>query len=169
MNTRGDRLSIRAAKAGDALEMSVLLSEILTLWGSERDSDPAYVRKFYIDHPDQVSCAVAVDQAGDILGVQSLKRAVAGNPYGAPVGWGVIGTYVKHGIGRRGVGTALFDATAQSAGLHGVRKIDATISDSNKAAISYYEAMGFLTYRQTQNAVCKCYSVAAKFADGRIA
>ncbi|KPU84543.1 hypothetical protein JI58_03205 [Marinosulfonomonas sp. PRT-SC04] len=149
---------VRAATPDDAPAMSAILSEILTLWGSERAHDPAHICKFYIEHPDQVSCVVAVSGAGEVLGFQSLKRAVAGNPYGVAVGWGVIGSYVKQGIGRRGVGAALFTATAKSAHLHGLHEIDVTISENNAAALGYYEAMGFRTYRRKQGAVCKCYT-----------
>ena len=100
------------------------------------------------------------ERGGEILGFQSLKRAVEGNPYGVTLGWGVIGTYVKQGIGRRGVGSKLFAATSQSARQNGMSKIDATIGESNAQAQSYYEAMGFRTYRKKQGAVCKCYRVA---------
>ncbi len=160
MNAVRRDITIRAAKVGDAYEMSVILAEILTIWGSDRAHSPEHIRDFYIEHPDQISCAVAVNKGGDILGFQSLKRAVAGNPYDAPLGWGVIGTYVKQGIGRSGVGSALFAATSQSARQNGVLKIDATIGESNDRAQLYYEAMGFRTYRKKQGAACKCYTVA---------
>lgn len=152
-------ITVRAAKLDDAMPMSEILSEILTQWQSERPSAPAYIRKFYIEHPDQISCAVAVNTAGVVMGFQSLKRAVVDNPYAVAAGWGVIGTYVKQGIGRGGVGRALFTATLQSARQHGLPKIDATISEANQGALAYYEAIGFRTYLRRQNAVCKCYTV----------
>jgi len=153
-------ITIRAAKVGDANEMSVILAEILTNWGSDRARSPEHIRAFYIEHPDQISCVVAVNMDGEILGFQSLKRAVEGNPYGVALGWGVIGTYVKQGIGRCGVGSKLFVATSQSARQNEVPKIDATIGEGNAQALSYYEAMGFQTYRKKQGAICKCYRVA---------
>lgn len=159
MNEGTPDITIRAAVAGDAVEMSAILTEILTTWGSERARSPEHIRAFYIKHPDQVSCVVAANEAGDILGFQSLKRAVEGNPYDVTSGWGVIGTYVKQGITGRGIGSRLFAATSQSARLSGFHKIDATIGNGNAAGQRYYEAMGFRTYRTKQGAVCKCFTL----------
>ncbi len=135
--TDGSVISVRAAVAENAPAMSAILSEILTLWGSDRARDPDHVRAFYIEHPDQISCLVAVNRAGDILGFQSLKLAVTGNAYDVTPGWGVIGTYAKTGKGRSGIGRALFAATSKQAQQHGVKKIDATISQTNKGAIGH--------------------------------
>ncbi len=161
MSPKRRDITIRAAKIDDVSEMSVILAEILTTWGSDRARSPEHIRDSYIGHPDQISCVVAVNRSGEILGFQSLKRAIEGNPYGVALGWGVIGTYVKQDIGRSGVGSALFAVTSQSARQNGMPKIDATIGESNAQALSYYEAMGFRTYRKKQGAVCKCYMVAS--------
>lgn len=88
--------------------MSAILGEILAKWQSRRASDPAYIREFYTEHPDQISCVVAVANGGDVLGFQSLKIAVEGNPYDVASGCGIIGTYVKPEIGRCGIGSARF-------------------------------------------------------------
>ena len=152
------RLFVRAAVLADAPEISALMKKIVALSGWDRACDPDHIRQFYIEHPDQISCLVACDETGQVLGFQSLKRAVAGNPYDVTIGWGVIGTYTKPGNGRRGIGKTLFAATAQRARQHGMAKIDATISQTSEEAIAYYEAMGFQTYRQTKTAVCKCYT-----------
>lgn len=160
MSPHNRDISVRAAKVGDESEMSAILAEILTQWGSDRPRSPEYNRTFYIEHPDQISCAVAVNGAGDVLGFQSLKRAIAGNPYDVTTGWGIIGTYVKLGVGRCGVGSRLFAATSRLAHQGGVRKIDATIDAHNKSALLYYEAMGFRTYRTKSGTICKCYSLA---------
>lgn len=151
-------ITIRDAVVGDVVAMSNILSEIVTQWGRDRLSDPDHVRTFYIEHPDQISCVVAVSETGEVLGFQSLKRAAVGNPYDVTVGWGVIGTYAKMGKGRKGVGRALFAVTSEKARQYGVEKIDATISQTNAGAIRYYEAMGFRTYRRKSGADCKCYS-----------
>lgn len=160
MKTQIGRITVRGAKAADVLEMSAILAEILAKWQSMRASDPAYVRKFYIEHPDRISCVVAVADDGDVLGFQSLKIAVEGNPYDVAPGWGGIGTYVKPGTGRCGIGSALFTATVQAARLAGLPGIDATIGEANETALGYYDAMGFRTYRKKRGAVCKCYRVA---------
>lgn len=159
MNPRNPDISVRAAKAGDACEMSAILAEILTQWASDRPRSPSHIRAFYIEHPDQISCAVAVNGAGDVLGFQSLKRAVENNPYDVAPGWGIIGTYVKPGLGRSGIGAALFAVSAQAAKLAGLSKIDATIGKGNVIALGYYESLGFRTYHTKSRAVCKRYRV----------
>lgn len=158
---RDTPLSVRDAVPGDAAAMSAILKEIVSITGQDRACDPDYIRAFYIEHPDQVSCLVACDEAGQVLGFQSLKRAIEGNPYGVTVGWGVIGSYAKPTSGRRGVGRVLFAGTAKRARQHGLVRIDATIGQTSAGAIAYYEAMGFRTYRHTKTAVCKCYDVEA--------
>jgi len=166
MRVREDDIGVRAAKATDAAEMSSILAEILTKWGSGRASDAPYVREFYVEHPEQVSCVVAVNGAGEVLGFQSLKRAGKDNPYDVEPGWGIIGTYVRLGIGRRGIGAALFAATCKAARLARLSKIDATIGEENKTAQGYYNAMGFWTYRKRHGAVCKCYEVTSVSENG---
>jgi len=99
----------------DAQGMSVVLSKIIKAWKSDRASDPDYVRRFYIEDPDKIQCTVAVDETNTIPGFQALKRAAEGNIYDVAVGWGVIDTYVKLGLGRRGIGSAWFTATKQAA------------------------------------------------------
>ncbi|MCF6317027.1 MAG: hypothetical protein L3J30_12270 [Marinosulfonomonas sp.] len=69
--------------------------------------------------------------------------------------WGVIGTYVKLGLGRRGIGSAWFTATKQAAQQAGLENIDATISDANRLGSGYYDATGFQTYHVKEGAICK--------------
>ncbi|MDO1583635.1 GNAT family N-acetyltransferase [Rhizobium oryzicola] len=149
-------MTVRAATAADAEAMSVLLTEILESWKSERPRSPDYVRQHYIEHPDEIQCSVAVDEDGSIIGFQSLRMANEGNPYGVTPGWGIIGTYVKLGTARRGVGRALFAASRDAALKAGVSKIDASIGETNEKAVNYYEAMGFRTYRTKPGVICKC-------------
>ena len=51
-------------------------------------ADIDYVREHYVDNLLGIRCTLAEDHDGTILGFQSLIRAVDGNPYGTPVGWG---------------------------------------------------------------------------------
>lgn len=148
-------LEVRAARTGDAGEMSAILAPILAGWNSDRPSAPAHVLAHYIEHSDRIACSVAVDAAGEILGFQSLKAARPGNPYGLPEGWGIIGTYVRATAGRQGVGKALFAASLRAAKAAGVSEIDATIGADNALGLGYYEALGFRTYREKPGAVCK--------------
>ncbi len=151
---------IRAAIAQDATSMSHVLSEILEMWGSNRQRDPNYLRSFYIEHPDNIRCSVAQDDQDNILGFQSLKiiRNTV-NPYDLPKGWGIIGTYVRLDIGRRGIGSKLFKASLSEARKAGLKKIDATIAKSNPTGLAYYDAMGFCTYRTLPDSVAKLYQL----------
>ncbi|MGL1920226.1 MAG: GNAT family N-acetyltransferase [Hyphomicrobiales bacterium] len=150
---------IRPATAKDAQGMSIVLSEILTKWKSDRISDPDYVCAFYIEHPDNIQCSVAVGGDGTILGFQSLIIATVSNRYNVAPGWGIIGTYVKLDAGRQGIGSALFASSIQAAKAVGLSKIEAAIGADNKLGLNYYDGMGFKTYRETSDVICKCFTI----------
>ncbi|MFT4961551.1 MAG: ribosomal protein S18 acetylase RimI-like enzyme [Paracoccaceae bacterium] len=146
---------VRDAVPEYAGSMSIILTEILTSWVSKRSGSPETVVKNYIQNPDRVKCSVAVDENNDIIGFQSLNIARDGNSFDLPVGWGIIGTYVKIDAGRRGTGRALFAASLGAAKVAGLTIIDATISETNDLGLAYYDAMGFRTYRTKRGVICK--------------
>mmetsp|Transcript_28333 Transcript_28333/g.52872 ORF Transcript_28333/g.52872 Transcript_28333/m.52872 type:complete len:140 (-) Transcript_28333:381-800(-) len=139
--------------------MSAVLAPILKGWGSPRRSDPDHVAAHYIGHPDRVSCAVAADSAGVVLGFQSLKVAQADNDYDLPEGWGIIGTYVAARAAGRGVGRLLFSETLSRADAYGIRDIDATIGADNAVGQAYYSALGFVPYRTLPGAIGARYTL----------
>ncbi|MCV9936805.1 GNAT family N-acetyltransferase [Boseaceae bacterium BT-24-1] len=149
----------RPAVTGDAEAMSAVLRAIIAAYGRERPSDPDFVLATYIAHPDRVACTVALDDAGTVLGFQSLRRARPGDPYGTPPGWGSIGTHVAPHAGRKGVGTALFAVTRQAALDAGIDRIDAAIAANNALGLAYYGARGFETHRTENDVVHKVYTV----------
>lgn len=150
----------RDASTGDADAMSRVLREIVALSGRERPSDADFVARHYIANSASIRCTVAVDEAGDVLGFQSLVRAEAGNRYDVPEGWGIIGTHISPRAHRRGIGTALFAASRAAAERAGIEKIDAYIGANNPSGLRYYEAMGFRTYREPDGIVQKVYVLA---------
>lgn len=150
-------IDVAEANADDAARMSLILTESLVAWNSQRPRSVQHVLDHYIEHPDSIRCSVARDGNGTILGFQSLKRASSGTPYDLPVGWGIIGTYVAGDAGRKGVGKALFASSRDAAKATDVTHIDATIGEQNKAGLAYYEAMGFRTYKTRPGAVCKAF------------
>ena len=152
-------VTVREATANDAAGMSQILRDILTVWKSDRPSSVAHVLTHYVDHPDRLRCSVAVDGDGEILGFQSLKRATAGNAYGLPTGWGIIGTYVDAKAAGRGVGKALFVSSLDAAREASVAEIDATIGAGNETGLAFYDAIGFETYQTKPGAVCKKYTL----------
>lgn len=152
-------MKVRPAEPADSEGMSNVLQEILALWKSDRPCSVGHVRSFYVEHPDRIECSVAVSDNAIILGFQSLKLAKESNGWNVSPGWGIIGTYVKLGVGRQGIGTALFAATRQAAQEAALPSIDATIDENNALGLAYYEAMGFRTYRHQSSMISKVYTV----------
>jgi len=152
-------MDLREADVADIDGMSRVLDEIFAAKRRETPGSPDFVRERYIENPDRLACTVAVDERGQIAGFQSLKRARAGNAYGVAPGWGIIGTHISPRAARRGVGAALFAASRQAAQAAGLTMIDATIGETNTAALAYYEAMGFCSYRTFEGCICKQYEV----------
>ncbi|MBB3993361.1 GNAT superfamily N-acetyltransferase [Sulfitobacter undariae] len=154
-------MKVRQAVLGDAGEISEFLQQLEKQGLRTLPSDAAYVRSHYIDHADKIQCAVALAEDGTILGLQILKVASEGNVYGVTAGWGIIGTHVRPNAARRGVGKALFVATHAAAVKAELENIDASIGAANAGALSFYESIGFRTYRTPEGKVCKCFEVTA--------
>jgi len=152
-------MEVRQATPQDAESMGRVLREIIAVTGRERPSDPEFVLRNYVRNPSGIRCSVAVDEGVAVLGFQSLIRAEAGNRYGVPEGWGIIGTHISPRAHRKGVGTALFASSRAAAAQAGLRKIDAYIGAANDAALRYYEAIGFRTYRETGDTIQKVFEL----------
>lgn len=155
------KLKVRQAVKNDAFEVSQLLEELTAVGKRNLPSDENFVSNQYIEHTDNIRCSVAVDQSGEILGIQILKRACEANAFGVEPGWGIIGTHVKPSAARRGVGKALFAATFKAAKEAGLEKIDATIGANNPEGLAYYEAIGFRTYKTSDGKVSKCFNASS--------
>ncbi len=151
-------MRIRRAVPADAAGISAVLQELAAAGLRTKPADRDLALRHYIGHANQVQCTLA-EEAGRILGFQSLKRAEAGNPYGVALGWGIVGTHISPRAARRGIGAALFEVTKDLAAEAGFEAIDATIGADNAGGLAYYEAMGFRTYRRTGSAICKAYRV----------
>jgi GNAT superfamily N-acetyltransferase len=111
--------------------------------GRDRATAPDFVLATYIHHPCGLRCSVALDAGGAVLGFQSLLRAAAGNPYGTPEGWGIIGTHVSPAAHGRGIGRALFASSLEAASLAGLTRIEALIGADNAGAQHFYAGIGF--------------------------
>ncbi|MBF9048624.1 GNAT family N-acetyltransferase [Roseobacter sp. HKCCD9010] len=134
---------VRDGTIEDVEQISAFLQQLTASGKRTRPDDEAFVRANYIEDADKICCAVA-EEDGVVLGFQSLKRARAGNEWGVEPGWGIIGTHIRPSAARRDAGLA---------------HIDATIGATNPEALSYYEAMGFQTYRTPEGSVCKRFDV----------
>ncbi|CVI61687.1 Sortase-like acyltransferase [Agrobacterium salinitolerans str. Hayward 0363] len=150
-------MKIRSAQVDDAMAMAAVQNEIFSAGLRKAPTDVTAVLANYIQHADRIECSVAEDDDGRILGFQSLRYARRDNAYGVAEGWGIIGTHVSPQAARRGVGSALFAATRRAAEARGLQNIDASIGADNMLGQSYYDAMGFTTYRQPEGLVCKVY------------
>ncbi|RVV98917.1 GNAT family N-acetyltransferase [Mesobaculum littorinae] len=146
---------IRPATSDDADAVSLVLRDLVAAGKRQKASDPDFARANYITHPDEIRCSLAIDEAGEVMGFQSLRRASEGNPYGTPSGWGIIGTHIRPTSARRGVGRRLFAATLEAARTAGVPAIEAFIAATNAEGIAYYAALGFETYRPVYGVDCR--------------
>jgi GNAT superfamily N-acetyltransferase len=144
--------------------MSAVLEELVAAGERTNRSDPEFVELHYIEHPSRLHCVLAIDDDDRVLGFQSLKRAFPDNPYGTPVGWGIIGTHVRPSAARRGIGSQLFAATIAGARKAELPAIEAYIGEGNAAALAYYEAIGFSTCRHPDGAICKLFQISRSSA-----
>lgn len=152
-------MKIRSAVSADSAGISAVLQQLVAAKKRSRRSDEDFARKHYVEDPRRIDCFVAEDEDGEILGFQCLKLALEGNEYGAPAGWGLIGTHVSPTAARRGVGKQLFAATQKAARRAQLPAVEAYIGADNLEGQAYYEAMGFRTYRLAEGAVCKALKV----------
>jgi GNAT superfamily N-acetyltransferase len=157
-------VEICEAVVADAEGMSEVLQELVAAGKRTGSADTNFALSHYIEHPHRLHCFVAVDSSGKIVGFQSLKLAREGNPYDTPIGWGIIGTHVRSSAARMGVGSGLFAATLAGAREARLPAIEAYIGEQNSAALAYYEALGFTTYRCTDGVVCKSYQISRSSA-----
>jgi GNAT superfamily N-acetyltransferase len=155
---------LREADASDAEAMSAILEELVAAGKRKNAADADFVRSHYLEHPHRLHCFVATGDEGRIFGFQSLKRAYERNPYGTPIGWGIIGTHVSPSAARMGVGSRLFAATSAAARDARLLAIEAYIGEENAAALAYYEALRFRTCRCSEGIVCKSFQVSRSSA-----
>ncbi|WP_273687623.1 GNAT family N-acetyltransferase [Ketogulonicigenium vulgare] len=153
-------ITYRDAIPTDAAGMSRVLQDIITLTGRQRASDEAFCLRSYIENPANVKCTVAVDEAGQVMGFQSLTIAGPDNAYGTPEGWGSIGTHVSPAAHGKGIGRTLFQHTRAAAEGAGVEQIDASIGADNPEGQGYYGAIGFATWREANGRVQKVFRIA---------
>ncbi|WP_127104759.1 GNAT family N-acetyltransferase [Pararhodobacter zhoushanensis] len=138
--------TLRQAISADAAGMARVLQALVASGQRSRPATVGHVLSHYIDDPERLSCLLAVDAGGTVLGFQSLKRASAGNPYDVTPGWGIIGTHIAPDAARRGIGRGLFEGTRATILREGLPGVDASIGTENAQGLAYYEAMGFRDY-----------------------
>jgi L-amino acid N-acyltransferase YncA len=143
-NTVTEPLTIRPAIDADIEGMRTLLNEIIRVGGTTaitNELSPDEMREWFISGEAVVSCFVAVDSDGAIVGFQSLSKYDS-----LPTGWVDVATFASRSRHKSGVGSALFARTFEAASKLGFSAINATIRVVNEGGLAYYSRMGFATY-----------------------
>lgn len=138
-------LDIRLAKSGDEEELRTILNDIIAVGGTTAIEDPlseAEFADYFLRGKDHISCYVAVDTQGSLAGFQSIEYHSD-----FPEDWANIATFARLQPKVSGVGTALFTHTKAHAQQAGIKVINATIRADNVSGLSYYDKMGFKTYK----------------------
>lgn len=151
---------IRPAVPEDVSAISVMLYALKAAGKRTRRCDEEMARDHYVLDPHGILTSVAME-GGACLGLQILSRAYEGNPYGAPMGSGIIGTHVAPDAARRGIGRALFAATLEAAQAEGLTLIEAFIQKTNDEGHAYYGSMGFEPEREDGTALVRAFRVPA--------
>lgn len=148
-------MRVRTAGQSDASGVSEILQDLVAAGKRKKRSDLEFATTHYIEHPNQIRCSIIEDEVAGMIGFQSLKIATNPNPYETPVGYGIIGTHIRPDFARCGAGSLLFASTYEAARTNRLPAIEACIAVENSAGIAFYQAMGFVTYRHFERAVCK--------------
>lgn len=140
-------LTVRPVAADDAAELADLLNAVIAAGGTtalEEPFSPDWLAMSFLNGPDVLSCFVAEDEEGALLGFQTLVRNS-----GLPDGVVDIATFAKLGGTQRGIGSALFAATAKRAAELGLGAINATIRGDNTGGLAFYSKQGFIDHGVT--------------------
>jgi len=136
---------LRQATPDDAEAMCVILNAIIAIGGTTAYEVPftaATMTANYIQAARLIACHVA--EVDGLVGFQALWHARAEDA--RPAGWATIATFVRPGLTKTGVGSALFAKTSAAALAAGIRTIDATIRADNTGGLAYYSRQGFRDY-----------------------
>jgi len=135
-------IDIRDATPGDAQDLAELINAIIAKGGTtalEEPFTPERLAEAYLIGFSVLCCFVAVDrETGRLEGFQTLGRYPE-----LPDDIGDIGTFARIDGKQRGVGSALFAATAGRARQLGLSAINATIRADNVGGLTFYGKMGF--------------------------
>ena len=137
-------LAIRPAVDADIEGMRTLLNEIIRVGGTTAitsELSPDEMREWFVSGEAVVSCLVAVDSDGTVIGFQSLSKSGS-----LPASWVDIATFASRSRQKSGVGSALFARSREVTSRRGFATINASIRVENVGGLAYYSRMGFETY-----------------------
>lgn len=141
--------TVRPVTHADAPALAELLNAVIRQGGTtalEEEFTPEALDAAYLTGPAVHCCHLAVDDSGAIAGFQTLGRYP-----GLPDDVGDIATFARLGGQQRGVGSALFAATAQRARALGHSAINATIRADNAGGLAFYTRQGFADHGLTRD------------------
>ena len=137
-------INVRNAGDLDAHNMADLLNEIIRIGGTTaltEDVTAETLQVWFRQEPERSIWHIAEDDTGALLGFQYIRPNEALPPDACS-----IATFVRVGQTGLGVGSKLFDKTAQAARALGYQWIDATIRADNNSGLTYYQSRGFEDY-----------------------
>lgn len=138
-------IEIRPVIEADAIELAILLNEIIARGGTTALEEPFESKSLaqsMLIGPEVICCFVAVERStGRLLGFQTLEKSDA-----LPKDVGDIGTFARLGLTQKGVGSALFKVMKAEARRTGLIAINATIRADNSGGLAFYHRMGFVDY-----------------------
>ena len=135
-------VTVRLAQRDDSPDLANLINAIIAQGGSTahtRNFTPERFFDHYISAETSISCCVAQDATGRLIGFQSLGKSKE-----LPGGWAEVGTFVALDAQRSGAGAAMFEHTAAAAKAHGVTTVKAAIRADNISGLGYYARLGFV-------------------------
>jgi len=159
-------MEIRQLTSADATAYQELrlfgLQESPSAFGSSYAAEvdrPLHVVVARLDDPrNHVFGAFAHE--GALTGIVTLRREPQGKTYHKAY---VYGTYVRPEYRRQGTGRALLEAVIARAREVGLRQIQLSVTQANRAAVLLYESCGFVRYGLERDAFQvgdACYDVA---------
>ncbi|QIE46181.1 GNAT family N-acetyltransferase [Pseudohalocynthiibacter aestuariivivens] len=139
-------ITIRRATTLDAGPLAELLNDIIAAGGTTAMTLPvtaAYIREMMDYAPDQSAWHVALE-GGTLCGFQFIEPQDNLPPEACG-----IATFVRIGRTGLGIGSTLFNATAEAAKELGYDWINAEIRADNEGGVIYYQSRGFRDYGRT--------------------
>ncbi|MEY3004093.1 MAG: hypothetical protein RLZZ491_1269 [Pseudomonadota bacterium] len=133
---------IRRAAPLDTRDMADLLNQIIVVGGTTARTQTVCADEFLPLLAARASACHVAEVGAEIMGFQYIEPHAA-----LPPGVADISTFVRRGKTGQGIGSALFEATAQAARDLGYRWINATIRADNTGGLIYYQSRGFRDWR----------------------
>ncbi|MEM9639401.1 MAG: GNAT family N-acetyltransferase [Pseudomonadota bacterium] len=155
-------IHIRPAMPLDCASMARLLNEIIVIGGTTALTKTVTgddLRDWMTSHTTGAAWHVALNEQEEVVGFQLLEPHPELPPEAVD-----IATFVQVGQTGLGIGSALFEATAQAARDLGYVWINATIRADNSGGLTYYQSRGFRDWHIDEGVVLDSGQVVNKIS-----